>query len=88
MIPDLVAFVADVNASVILLLRLYALYFHNKKVLVAIAVVGVCAMAGAVYVMGRSLSVMGGKYYHSYLHSEKQYLTTQLRRSLSLRTAR
>ena len=45
---------------VILLMRLYAMYFHNKRVLAILAFVFVSTSAAVIYVMGRSLSVMTG----------------------------
>ena len=45
---------------VILQLRLYALYFGNKRVLLAMAAVSVGAALGSAYVMGAALKKITG----------------------------
>ena len=52
---------------VILQLRLYALYFGNKRVLAIMSIISIGAAIGSAYVMGKALSVITGTY-HEPLH--------------------
>ena len=49
------------SMSVILMLRLYAMYFRDKRVLLMISLVCAGAAGGSIYVMVRALMVIGGK---------------------------
>ena len=57
--PNVVRAVDDVR-QVILQLRLYALYFGNKRVLALMTFVSLSAAAGAAYVMGSALTHITG----------------------------
>ena len=51
------------STLVILLLRLYAMYYHRRAVLKTLGFIAIGAMTATISVMAKSLSVMNGASY-------------------------